>query len=219
MHDPLPATSSSREITTGSAQFIETLAGLPTIRAFGWEKAALAQHHERVDRAQTPFYLLLMVQRWLTLVLDLIVAALALLVVGLAVRLRDGGGGGGVSAGLTGVSLVQLITFAETVRMLIMWWTSLETSVGAVARIKRFGEDAGDENRAGEEEPLPVPVEWPARGQIEIRELSASYDEEGKTKVLSNVSISIKTGEKVAIVGRTGRYDAVKFSLFLPSSS
>ncbi|KAH8195785.1 hypothetical protein TruAng_010059 [Truncatella angustata] len=177
-------------------QFLETLAGLLTVRAMNWTNRAIDRNHELVDRAQKPFYLLLMVQRWLTLVLDFIVATLALLVVGLAVKLRDS-----VSVGLTGVSLVQLITFAETVRMLILWWTSLETSIGAVARIKQFSESTPDENLPGEIS--VVPQEWPAHGSIEINSISASYAD-NKTKALDDVSISIKAGENVGIVGRTG---------------
>ncbi|KAK9776692.1 putative P-loop containing nucleoside triphosphate hydrolase protein [Seiridium cardinale] len=178
-------------------QFIETLAGLSTIRAFGWTQPAIDQNHDLVDRAQKPFYLLLMIQRWLTLVLDLIVAALALLVVGLAVRLRES-----VSVGLTGVSLVQLITFAETVRMLILWWTSLETSIGAVARIKQFSENTPDEDLLGEGN-IP-PQNWPSQGAIELQGICATYDTGNDNKALDRISISIKGGEKVAIVGRTG---------------
>ncbi|KAI1853220.1 hypothetical protein JX266_001926 [Neoarthrinium moseri] len=178
-------------------QFIETLAGLSTIRAFGWGQAAIQQNYELVDRAQRPFYLLLMVQRWLTLVLDFIIAALALLVVGLAVKLRDS-----ISVGLTGVSLVQLITFAETMRMLILWWTSLETSIGAVARIKQFSEHTGDENLVGEER--ETPLHWPAQGAIDMRGISASYGPKHETLALDNISLSIKAGEKIGIVGRTG---------------
>ncbi|KAK8079856.1 hypothetical protein PG997_007674 [Apiospora hydei] len=179
-------------------QFIETLAGLATIRAFSWEGASTELNHDLVDRSQKPFYLLLMVQQWLVLVLDLIVAALALLVVGLAVRLRDT-----VSIGFTGVSLVQLITFAETAKMLIQWWTSLETSIGAVSRIKQFTEDTQDENLPGENQ--PVPENWPVRGSIEIRGISASYGEGVRlNKALDDVTISVEAGEKVGIVGRTG---------------
>ncbi|KAK6085810.1 ABC multidrug transporter [Seiridium cupressi] len=178
-------------------QFIETLAGLSTVRAFGWTQPAIEQNHDLVDRAQKPFYLLLMIQRWLTLVLDLIVAALALLVVGLAVRLRES-----VSVGLTGVSLVQLITFAETVRMPILWWTSLGTSIGAVARIKQFSENTPDEELLGEGN-IP-PQNWPSQGAIELQGICATYDTGNDNKALDQISISIKGGEKVAIVGRTG---------------
>jgi ATP-binding cassette, subfamily C (CFTR/MRP), member 1 len=178
-------------------QFLETLSGLPTIRAFGWAKPALDLNHELVDRSQQPFYLLLMVQQWLTLVLNLVTAALAVLIVGLAVRLR-----GSVSVGLTAVSLIQLITLAENLKILIQFWTSLETSIGAVARIKNFSEETPDERLPGEDQ-MP-PVDWPAQGSIEIRDLSASYGEDLEHRALKGVTLSIRPGEKVGICGRTG---------------
>ncbi|KAI6769290.1 hypothetical protein HG531_010394 [Fusarium graminearum] len=188
-------------------QFLETLSGLATIRAFGWGSAVIEANHALVDRSQKPFYLLMIVQRWLVLVLDLTTAALALLLVGLAVRLR-----GEVDVGLTGVSLVQLISLSETVNLLIQFWTSIETSISAVARIKQFAEDTGEENLLGEtQEP---PSQWPDKGAIQISELTASYGngQEYVHQALDAVSFEIKPGEKVAICGRTG---SGKSSVFL----
>ncbi|KAJ6444580.1 ABC multidrug transporter [Purpureocillium lavendulum] len=178
-------------------QFLETLAGLPTLRAFGWSRAAVLRNHALVDASQQPFYLLIMVQRWLVLVLDLVTAALALLVVGFAVRLR-----GSVSVGLTGVSLVQLISLSETLNMLIQFWTSIETSIGAVARIKQFAEETPEENRPGEN--LEPPADWPSEGHVVISNLSASYGDDGEIQALNDMNIDIRPGEKVAICGRTG---------------
>ncbi|KAF4845765.1 ABC transporter atnG [Colletotrichum siamense] len=198
--------------------FLETLSGLPTIRAHAATTPSIAHSHTLIDRSQRPFYILLLTQQWLTLVLDLTTTALALLVVGLAVRLRDT-----VSVGLTGVSLVQLISFTETLKMLIQFWTSLETSIGAVARIKNFADDTPDEieddllkrqllcseGRQGVSATL-LPG-WPDKGCIELRDISASYassandyDEKSVPKALDGISISIRTGEKIGIVGRTG---------------
>ncbi|KAF5657957.1 multidrug resistance-associated 1 [Fusarium heterosporum] len=188
-------------------QFLETLSGLATIRAFGWRDTVIQANHALVDRSQRPFYLLMIVQRWLVLVLDLTTAALALLLVGLAVRLRDE-----VDVGLTGVSLVQLISLSETVNMLIQFWTSIETSISAVARIKQFAEETGEENLPGEtQEP---PTQWPDKGHIQINGLSASYGngEGDAIKALDAVSVEIKAGQKVGICGRTG---SGKSSLFL----
>lgn len=142
----------------------------------------------------------MIVQRWLVLVLDLTTAALALLLVGLAVRLR-----GEVDVGLTGVSLVQLISLSETVNMLIQFWTSIETSIGAVARIKQFAEETGEESLPGETH--QPPAQWPDKGAIQIHNLTASYgDGDGEViKALDAVSLEIKGGEKVGICGRTGR--------------
>ncbi|KAJ0386297.1 hypothetical protein COL922a_004688 [Colletotrichum nupharicola] len=198
--------------------FLETLSGLPTIRAHAATTPSIAHSHTLIDRSQRPFYILLLTQQWLTLVLDLTTTALALLVVGLAVRLRDT-----VSVGLTGVSLVQLISFTETLKMLIQFWTSLETSIGAVARIKNFADDTPDEieddllkrqllcseGRQGVSATL-LPG-WPDKGCIELRDISASYassandcDEKSVPKALDGISISIRAGEKIGIVGRTG---------------
>ncbi|KAF7539141.1 hypothetical protein G7Z17_g12477 [Cylindrodendrum hubeiense] len=178
-------------------QFLETLGGLATLRAFGWAPAAIEANHLLVDRSQRPFYLLIMVQRWLVLVLDMTTAALALLVVGFAVMLR-----GNVDVGLTGVSLVQLIGLSETLNMLIQFWTSIETSIGAVARIKQFEENTGEENLPGEtREP---PMAWPDRGDIQIKGLSASYQGKEDVKVLDGISLDIEAGEKIGICGRTG---------------
>jgi ATP-binding cassette subfamily C (CFTR/MRP) protein 1 len=49
----------------------------------------------------------------------------------------------------------------------------LETSIGAVSRIKAFSADTPSENLPAE---MVVPPEnWPMRGFIEIRNVSASY--------------------------------------------
>jgi ATP-binding cassette, subfamily C (CFTR/MRP), member 1 len=60
-----------------------------------------------------------MIQQWLTLVLDLVAGGLALIVTGLAVKLRDV-----VSPGFTGVALVQIIGFNITLQSLVMWCES-----------------------------------------------------------------------------------------------
>ncbi|KAL7938200.1 P-loop containing nucleoside triphosphate hydrolase protein [Trichoderma chlorosporum] len=178
-------------------QFMETLSGISTIRAFGWQKQAILKNHQLVDRSQKPFYLLIMVQRWLVLVLDLTTTALALLIVGFSVKLR-----GSVSVGLTGVSLVQLISMSETLNMLIQFWTSIETSIGAVARIKQFAEETPNESLPGEVQ--EVPMNWPDRGHIVIQDLEATYDENSDIKALDGVTLEFSPGEKIGIVGRTG---------------
>lgn len=47
------------------------------MRAFGFQRALQKQHRAQLDRSQRPFYLLFAVRRWLTLVLDLVVAVVA----------------------------------------------------------------------------------------------------------------------------------------------
>ncbi|KAL5340169.1 P-loop containing nucleoside triphosphate hydrolase protein [Aspergillus crustosus] len=132
--------------------------------------------------SQRPFYTLLCVQHWLALVLDLTVAGLAVLLAGIAVAVR-----GLLSTGLVSLALVNLIVLNTNVKLLVMQWTMLETSISALV-----GEDQA------------VPADWPSRGGVEIMDASARYSDEG-LPVLNKISLSIPPGPKVDICGRSGR--------------
>ncbi|RAO74265.1 uncharacterized protein BHQ10_010277 [Talaromyces amestolkiae] len=178
------------------SHFIESLSGLATIRAFGWSDAALDKNTQLLDTSQKPFYLLLCVQRWLTLVLDMIVAVVAVLLMSLAVILRSR-----VNPGFLGVAMVNIMNLNNTLTSLIEFWTLLETSLGAVSRVKEFTENTDSENLPGEDR--TPPPEWPQRGDLEIHGVSAAYSS-NTTSVLSNVTLSIAHGQRIAVCGRTG---------------
>lgn len=107
-----------------------------------------------------------MVQRWLGFALQTVVAVLAVVVVTLATQLRS-------STGLTGASLVTLMTFGDILNYIIRWYTQIETSIGAVSRLKNFSRKVKPESLEGEN--TVPPKEWPLKGGIEICEVSASY--------------------------------------------
>ncbi|KAF4637009.1 hypothetical protein G7Y89_g1078 [Cudoniella acicularis] len=131
------------------SQFLETLGGLATIRAFGWEASMQQRNHTLLDASQKPFYLLACIQRWLTFALDILTAFLALLVVIFAITVRDSTSGGKV-----GVALINIVSANQALTMLIICWTGLETSIGAVSRIRDYSEQTPSELRPSVE-PLP----------------------------------------------------------------
>ena len=63
--------------------------GITTIRAFGWEKAVEDANIKSLDISQQPSYILLCLQQWLGIVLDLVVAAIATGLITLAVLMSD----------------------------------------------------------------------------------------------------------------------------------
>lgn len=150
------------------SHFAESLCGLLTLRAFGWQQAMERKNHQLLDRSQRPFYLLFAVQRWLTLVLDLMVAGIATLLIILVVELRPD-----LSAGFVGVALLNVIMFSQSIKLLITYWTNLETHIGAVARVKVFSESVKSEDLPTEND--PVPTSWPSNGSIEFKDVSAAY--------------------------------------------
>ena len=178
------------------SNFLETLSGVVTIRAFGWTKDMEKRNMAFLDASQRPFYLLYCIQRWLTLVVDLLVAALAVILVALIVRFRQG-----ADAGFVGVALVNIMSFNMTISEVIKNWTAIETSLGAVSRIKSFAGSTRSENLP--QESHEVPPEWPSKGSILLSDISASYTLDQHPAV-QDISLSIPAGQKVGICGPSG---------------
>ncbi|KAJ5538214.1 hypothetical protein N7494_007693 [Penicillium frequentans] len=173
-------------------QFTETLDGLITIRAFGWQHSFQEEHKHLLLQSQKPYYFLFVVQRWLTLVLDLLVAGIAVMLAILSVFTPD--------IGPVGVSLISLITFNQQLAELINFWTLMETSIGAITRVRTF------EKVPTEDLPLEnqyPPVTWPLEGSIIFQDTSMAYELTAHP-VLRNIALNIPAGSKLGICGRTG---------------
>lgn len=178
------------------SNFLETLNGLVTIRAFGWTKDMEKRNMAFLDASQRPFYLLFCIQRWLMLVIDLLVAALAVILVALIVQFRHS-----ADAGFVGLALINIMSFNMTLSALIIHWTATETSLGAVSRIKSFVDGTRSENLPMESQ--DVPPEWPSEGSIILSGVSASYTLD-QQPALHNISLKIPAGQKIGVCGPSG---------------
>ncbi|RAK73686.1 putative ATP-binding cassette transporter [Aspergillus fijiensis CBS 313.89] len=176
------------------SHYMDTMNGLSTIQAFGWQKRFSEKSSKLLDVSQRPYYLLYCIQRWLALVLDLIVAAEAVLLVSLAVNLRAT-----TSIGLLGVSLNNILSFNQSLSSLITGWTQLEISLGSIARTKDFERDTQPEETLKNDS---VPASWPDRGAIEFKAVTAQYNP--TAPILKDVSFKVRPGQKIGICGRTG---------------
>lgn len=207
------------------SHFIESLSGLVTIRAFGWgdnfQVSDLLSSHSPVisnillrhqhtdlnqernlillDASQKPYYLLFCIQRWLALVLDLLVMVLAVILMVLVVQLRDK-----ISPGFVGLALLNVMGFNTSLAQIIKCWTNLETALGAISRLISFSATTKSENAA--EERNSVVESWPEHGSIEFKNVSASYSSSPSEEdlVIKNLSLSVSPGEKIGICGRSG---------------
>ncbi|PWY76119.1 P-loop containing nucleoside triphosphate hydrolase protein [Aspergillus sclerotioniger CBS 115572] len=173
--------------------FMETLEGLVTIRAFGWQQEFNEISNALLNNSQRPYYLLYCIQRWLNLELRLLIGSLAIIMVTLAVTLR-----GSTSGGQIGIALNGMLGFNATLEMLFMFWTSLETSLGAIARLKNTAQYTQTEAE-GDQYPR---AEWPESGEVVFRGVCASYGPDAPA--LTDVTLTVPPGMKVGICGRTG---------------
>lgn len=177
-------------------QFLDTLQGLSSVRSFGWVKQFKEQHFQFLDASQRPYYLLFSIQRWLAVILDLAVAALATILMVLIVKLRDN-----FEPKFVAMALLNVTSFSQYLTQLIKNYTQLETSLGAVSRTKEFCSTTDSENLLGEV--VTPPESWPSHGHVQIENLTAAYTTSGEP-VLHEVSLEISAGFKVGVVGRSG---------------
>lgn len=150
------------------SHFLEVLGGLTSVRAYGWGPHYEQHNRNVLNESQKPYYLLFSVQRWLTLVLNLVVAGIAILLVAIVTTRRNS------ATSLLGVALFNVVSFGSSLEQLVTEWTQLEQSIGAVARIKAYVTTTPAEDLKTEVE--DVPPNWPKSGSIEFHNVVASYE-------------------------------------------
>lgn len=178
-----------------NSSFLETVEGAPTIRAFNWQQYCISDNVRKLDLALRPEYMLMCIQRWLDMVLNLIVLGLAIGLISLTAALK-----GTTTAGQMGIALNVILQTNQYLLRLVKAWTKLETSLGAISRLRAFEQDVQPEDEVGKTQ-SPPPA-WPARGAVEFANLSACY--KPPALALNDVSVAIAPGTKVGVVGRTG---------------
>ncbi|SMY20782.1 unnamed protein product [Zymoseptoria tritici ST99CH_1A5] len=178
-----------------TSNFSETVEGIETIRAFDWTNAARQANIKAIDTAQRPELALLNLQRWLNLILDLLSGSIATGVVAMAVSLR-----GTVSGAQIGIALNSMLVVSSTLLKLVESWTTLETSISTVARLKELEETVPTEE--GEDVDGQLSKAWSVEGRIEFRDVTVAYSSD--MVALRHLNLDIAAGQKVVVCGRTG---------------
>lgn len=172
--------------------------GIYHIRAFQWEQDYLSKGLELLDESQKPFYYRYCIQRWLGVVLDLIVAATGVVLIALALYI------GSATEAAVGLGLLKVIHLSSSMVNFMEDWVDLETSLGALSRTRAFEKDTPQEEDESEDSPT-LPESWPHRGEIRVENVNAHHVINGEDyRALHELSLEITPGSKVGIVGRTG---------------
>ncbi|KAL4977122.1 hypothetical protein BDW66DRAFT_166044 [Aspergillus desertorum] len=179
--------------------FIELVSGAATIRAFKWHASFQNTALRLLNLSQRPVYFLWCIQQCLGFILDILVAILAVILVATVVSLRDK-----FEAGDVGVALVMVMTFNSNLMHLVKFWTAMETSIGAVKRVKDYVKTTEpEEDDACQGQLLELPQSWPDKGEIRFEAVVAGHLP-ASTPILKDLTLSIPPGSKIAVVGSSG---------------
>lgn len=148
-------------------RFKETANGLKHIRSFGWLSNQLERNLALLDASQRAYYHMFCVQRWLNLVLDLMITAVAVFIVSVALYVRSSS-----SPAAMGLAHLTLIDFGGTLTIAVKRWTEMEIALGSIARSRSFVEDTPQEKDGPG---CSAPKDWPRRGKVEFRNVTAGY--------------------------------------------
>ncbi|KAJ1300471.1 hypothetical protein OPQ81_005286 [Rhizoctonia solani] len=181
------------------SHFSESLTGLATIRAYREVEHFLKDNKYYIDLENRALFLTCANQRWLAVRLDflgslLVFSAGVMSVVGIH----------GVSPSEIGLVLSTLTSLVQVMGMMTRQSAEVENYMNSVERLLHYT-SSGD---IPQEKPYVLidkapPKTWPNHGEIEFHEVVMSY-RPGLPPVLRGVSLHIRGGEKIGVVGRTG---------------
>ncbi|KAF8813301.1 ABC transporter [Phlegmacium glaucopus] len=179
------------------SHFSESLSGLATIRAYGEVERFCTENEKRVDIENRAYWLTIVNQRWLSIRLDFLSSLLTFIVAFLAVGTRFT-----ISPGQTGLVLSYVLGIQQGFGFLVRQTAEIENNMNSVERIVHYSTEI--EQEAPHEIPDKKPaVSWPAQGRIVLKDIVLKYRPE-LPPVLRGLSMDVKAGEKIGIVGRTG---------------
>lgn len=194
-----------RAVAAVSGQVPETLHNIRTIRALGME----AYMERRYDQRIADSYSAMERTNFYDAIYSPAVLTLNAVVVGIVMLLSASGNGTvlalfGMSVG-TSVAIINYISriFAP-IESLGMEIQTIQSAMAGVKRIDAF--------LAQPERTIPAERTKAARGDVELAHVTFGY---GEKRVLNDFSMTVKQGEQVTLVGRTGAGKSTVFKLLL----
>ncbi|KAE8310119.1 P-loop containing nucleoside triphosphate hydrolase protein [Aspergillus transmontanensis] len=180
------------------ARFNEAITGIACIRAYNMEVYFRQNIGQAIDSSNAAYFLIFANQRWLSVRLDLVCNTLLLVTGVLVVTSRFN-----VSPSISGLILSYMLSISQTLQFSIRQYTELEQHINSAERLHHYGTSLEEEEKTAPLHRVEVSSTWPAQGQITFQNVQMRYREE-LPLVLKGLTMSIQSGERIGVVGRTG---------------
>ncbi|KAI1391160.1 ATP-binding cassette transporter protein YOR1-like protein [Hypoxylon trugodes] len=177
------------------AKFGEGLSGVASIRAYGLKGRFIADIRNSIDEMNSAYYLTFSNQRWLSLRLDTIGNALVFTTGILVVTSRFN-----VPPSIGGLVLSYILSIVQMLQFSVRQLAEVENGMNAVERLQYYGNQLEEE---APEHTIEVRPSWPEKGEIVFDNVEMRY-RENLPLVLKGLSMHVRGGERIGIVGRTG---------------
>ncbi|TFY55007.1 hypothetical protein EVJ58_g8525 [Rhodofomes roseus] len=168
--------------------YAESLTGISTNRFIQKTEYGL-------DVENRAYYMVIAIQQWLSTRLDLLGNILVL-----GIALFAAGFSKTISPSKVGVVLSYTLSITQVFSQVVQTYAQNEQNFNAVERILHYAELPSEGDYTKPDDP---PAAWPEKGEIQFKDVDLAY-REGLPLVLKQVSFSVRPGEKIGIVGRTG---------------
>lgn len=172
-----------------------SLAGLPTIRAFGAQNELIREFDAHQDIHTASFYMFITCSSAFGFALDLLCLIFVFIVVFSFLVVEQAAFGDRV-----GLAITQSMALTGMMQWGIRQSAEVANFMMSVERLLEY-RDLDSERQPPK--PQTTGVNWPEAGRIEFRNVTYRYFE-GATAVLKELSFEIQPREKIGIVGRTG---------------
>jgi ATP-binding cassette subfamily C (CFTR/MRP) protein 1 len=181
--------------STVFAKFSEGLSGTACIRAYGLQDRFILDIRKAIDEMDSAYFLTFANQRWLSTRLDVIGNLLVFVTGILVVTSRFN-----VSPSISGLVLSYILAIVQMIQFTVRQLAEVENGMNATERLHYYG------TQLEEEAPLhtiEVRPSWPESGDIVFNDVQMRY-RENLPLVLKGLSMHVRGGERIGIVGRTG---------------
>ncbi|KAJ3100040.1 Multidrug resistance-associated protein 9 [Phlyctochytrium planicorne] len=178
------------------SQFSEALQGLPTIRAFKSAERFIQRNQALINIANRPSIMRYYVGIWVAFRMEFFVAVICFAVAAFGIAFK-------VSPALLGLAIGYTLSLTQTLNSALRLMSETEGRMNCVERLNYYGNEIPNEAPMDLPGGKQQPVTWPEHGAMELKSVDLRYRPE-LPLVLKGISVSIKPGEKIGIVGRTG---------------